>query len=621
MENLHPIDPTAKMIFDGVTDHAIIRTDVLGNICDWNAGAENVLDYKKEEMIGKNIAEIFTPEDREHHLDKVEMKLAVKNGKSEDKRWHLKKHGIRFYGNGIMNPLKDEKDHLIGFVKILSDETSKHQYEVLLKETQEHLQLALRSAHMGLWSINLQTNEITLSSELIKLFELDEDEKDIYRLFKKLVYPSDKVRSTRILENAIKFHTPYSDEFRIINSAGHMKWVLSRGSTNINSSGIPVFSGVALDVTHSKEIEESLQDIKERFDAATMSSKVGVWEYNIKSNTAWRSLSHDFLHGYKEAVKDWSLEIALSHVHKDDKEKFEHTLKEAIAQKQEWSIEYRIIWPDQSVHWILAVGHTLLDDKGEPSKVMGTSIDITKRKMAEKELEKTVEQLQNERDLRDRFVATLSHDLRTPLTAAKIGAQIVSRKVANEPDLLRTTHKISANMDRVDRMIRDLLDVSSIRAGQPLILKPEKIELRSMFQEIIDEMSTVYGDRFILLGDTFIVGTWDPDAIKRILENLLSNAIKYGSQNKKVTVTLKNISDTAQFHIHNEGNPIPQEYRAHLFEQFRRAETAKTGEQKGWGLGLALVKGFVDAHKGNINVNSSTEAGTTFTITLPKHLE
>ena len=113
------------LIEENVRDYAMFVADPEGHIASWNAGAERILGYTDAEAIGMNCAELFTPEDRQNGAVEQERGTAVKIGRAEDERWHVRKDGSRFWGNGIMTALKDEQGSLLGYVKILRDETQR----------------------------------------------------------------------------------------------------------------------------------------------------------------------------------------------------------------------------------------------------------------------------------------------------------------------------------------------------------------------------------------------------------------------------------------------------------------------------------------------------------------
>jgi PAS domain S-box-containing protein len=246
--------------------------------------------------------------------------------------------------------------------------------------------------------------------------------------------------------------------------------------------------------------------------------------------------------------------------------------------------------------------------------------DLTERTrlIQERDMSKSkVETLEADRDVREQFVASLSHDLRTPLAAARMGAQLLTRQQQLTMDNVnRLSMRIIDNVDRADKLIQNLLDVNRVKAGEKLPLNVSFCNLNQITQNTLDELTTVYGDRFVLLSKQNIEGYWDAIGIRRILENLCTNAIKYGARNSPVTVTLIETPHQAQIAVHNYGNPIPPDEQDQLFEKFIRSPSAQVGSEKGWGLGLTLVRGIAEAHGGRIRVESIVE-GTTFKVDLP----
>ena len=265
------------------------------------------------------------------------------------------------------------------------------------------------------------------------------------------------------------------------------------------------------------------------------------------------------------------------------------------------------------------------DAKGNPYGVYDHAIDVTDRVIDRKALEESknkllslVHELELEKELRVRFIAMLTHDLRTPLTIAKLSAQMLERKNELSPDEKSFLHRISDSLSRMDQMIRDLLDANLIRAGEKLPIEIELCEMNLIVSKAIGDLTTVHGDRFRFSPKNPIEGYWSQNGIRRILENLCNNAVKYGHENAPIMIELNETNEHIELSVRNDGPPIPLADQLKLFEPFKRTESANTSKQKGWGLGLALVKGIAESHGGKISIQSSDVAGTTFTVTLPR---
>lgn len=260
--------------------------------------------------------------------------------------------------------------------------------------------------------------------------------------------------------------------------------------------------------------------------------------------------------------------------------------------------------------------------EGEPYRIMATPREVTDRVMARRKTEAALLELEQERDLREKFIAALSHDLRTPLSVAKISTMILKRKPEDTELVKEMSERIVDNINRVDRMIRDMLDANRIKAGQPLPITTHECILNTVAEYVVKDLKDLYEAEIeIESTSNEITGYWDVTAIHRLLENLITNAVKYRTPGTVVTVKLESLKDFVEITVHNLGEVIPLEEQKTLFNLYHRADSAKKSEQKGWGVGLTLVKSLTEAHGGEVIVNSNEEEGTNFIIRLPYKIQ
>lgn len=244
---------------------------------------------------------------------------------------------------------------------------------------------------------------------------------------------------------------------------------------------------------------------------------------------------------------------------------------------------------------------------------------------ARREVQATVALLENERALREQFVSALTHDLRTPLTAAKMSAEVGVRTLALDATTesiekaRRLLRRIVDGIGRTETLIQDLLDTNRIKAGEPLAMDFEDVNLTDLVQECLDDLAAMHGKRFVLESSSPgpVHGKCSPTGVRRMLENLCGNAVKYGQPDTPITVRLNERHGVVAIHVHNVGPAIPPEDHQALFEPFRRLAPAQESGQKGWGIGLTLVRGIAEAHGGRADVESAVDEGTTFSILLP----
>ncbi|WP_194727346.1 sensor histidine kinase [Noviherbaspirillum malthae] len=217
--------------------------------------------------------------------------------------------------------------------------------------------------------------------------------------------------------------------------------------------------------------------------------------------------------------------------------------------------------------------------------------------------------------LRHQFVAALTHDLRGPLASVNTALELLL--VSNEPAKMKSyAVKAMDNLNRMDNMIRSLLDSMVDQAGGIRHLALSDFDIADVVKEVHTQAAMTHGVQFQIFGGS-VQGWWDREAIKRAIENLVGNAIKYGDLNKPVRISFTNAYERLILMVHNAGSPIPIDEQEYVFHIYNRTRGAKEGQMKGWGIGLAFVRGVAESHGGSIACDSAIERGTTFTLDIP----
>lgn len=210
------------------------------------------------------------------------------------------------------------------------------------------------------------------------------------------------------------------------------------------------------------------------------------------------------------------------------------------------------------------------------------------------------------------YVATLAHDLRTPLSTIGMAAALLAQ--GPEPDrAAELAARIRANVDRIDEMVRELLDTAALHSAQRLPLDISRFELRELAEEVLRDAPPRPGP-YQIEGEA-PPGHWCRRMLRRALENMVRNAWKYGDPDQPLRIVIGGARpQRASIAVSNGGAPIPRERLDDVFLLFHRH--AHNGVQ-GWGLGLPFVKHVAESHGGSVLIDSSAERGTTVTIDLP----
>ncbi len=223
--------------------------------------------------------------------------------------------------------------------------------------------------------------------------------------------------------------------------------------------------------------------------------------------------------------------------------------------------------------------------------------------------------------LKDEFLATLSHELRTPMTPILGWAQILQRNADGNPQVLQAAEVIERNARAQNRIIDDLLDMSRIVSGK-VRLDVRPVDLAQLIADSVDTVTTAAQARGIVIERDidptvgFVPG--DCHRLQQVLWNLLTNAIKFTGPHGQVVIVLRPVEGTVEVAVRDTGQGIGADFLPHVFERFRQADSSNTRQHSGLGLGLAIVKQLVEMHGGQVRVESPGEGkGATFTVSLP----
>ena len=223
--------------------------------------------------------------------------------------------------------------------------------------------------------------------------------------------------------------------------------------------------------------------------------------------------------------------------------------------------------------------------------------------------------------VRQDFVANVSHELRTPLSLIKSAAETLIDGGKLDPAITsRFLEIIDKHANRLTLLIDDLLLLARLDSGR-VELNLQPVVLRDAAQESLDDAALIARGRGVTLENAVPAGLRaqaDPERLRQVLANLIDNAIKYGRADGHVVLHGRALEGArVELAVQDDGPGIPPEATARIFERFYRVDKARSREQGGTGLGLAIVKNVIQAHGGDVRVESTAGAGTEFFLTLP----
>jgi signal transduction histidine kinase len=355
--------------------------------------------------------------------------------------------------------------------------------------------------------------------------------------------------------------------------------------------------------------EEKLHDAKELFRVAVETSNDVVFDWKPGGKIQWHSSLDTYGTGrlveFPETYEEW-----VEMLHQEDSRKVLDALQNHLEHDLPYNIEYRVVQAGGHFRWWLARGAAIRDVNGKAIRLIGTISDVTARKHYEDQLEQKNKEL-------ERFMYTISHDLKSPLVTISTFLTYLKQDMANG-DSLRIDQDMAymrSATDKMETMLMELLEL--FRVGKETN-RPEQVRLKEIYDEALllvaghisqrrvtvichEDDPTLYADRFRL---------------NAIWQNLVENAVKYmGSQSQpRIELGVEQQEDENVFFVRDNGIGIDAKYRENIFGLFNKLDMGTAGT----GLGLAMVKRIVESYKGSIWVESDGPGkGSCFRFTLP----
>ncbi len=378
------------------------------------------------------------------------------------------------------------------------------------------------------------------------------------------------------------------------------------------------------------QAEASMRASQSRLTIALEAAEIGDWDIDLATGLTRHSMQHDRCYGYDEPIAHWSTERFLSSIHAEDQPRVRRSVERALERRMPWQEDFRVVWPDGSVHW-LASRCAFLGEA--PGFVVGVVIDITSRKQAEElrlhsvRLEEKNRQIQEANRLKSEFLANMSHELRTPLNAVIGFAEILRSSSAVLPEAKRNEYlgHIADGGRHLLRLINDVLDLAKVESGK-FVLMPEPLQLPQLVREVTGVLRTEAARKGVTLdakvdpslGEVVL----DAGRLKQMLYNLLSNAIKFTGSGGRVELrALPEGERQLRIEVEDTGIGIAADDLPKLFNQFQQVHAGPAKQFGGTGLGLALTRHLAELHGGSVGVRSTPGVGSVFFLLLPRRLD
>jgi len=391
-----------------------------------------------------------------------------------------------------------------------------------------------------------------------------------------------------------------------------------------HSGVLTSFIAIKIDITERKEMELALRLSEERWHFALEASGQSVWDLNLVNDTVFFSDQGKIMLGYSASEIENRTGEWARHVHPNDLRPSLDELNRYLDGKVEmYQQEYRMRCKDGNYIWVLDRGKIVeWTNEGKPLRIIGTHKDITDRKLREEQLKRGIEKEKELNDLKSRFVATTSHEFRTPLASILMISDtlIAYNQRMDINQISARLVKIKNHILLLTNIVNNVLQLSKMQEGK-IKFNPKNVDLIAMSLHIIDGFNSGELHKNKIVFNTYfrsLVANIDEVLVVQAINNLISNAIKYSPEGSLINIDVNLGKDEFLFIVQDEGIGIPEKDIKHLFTPFFRA--SNTSNIQGNGLGLSIVRESLLLHGGKVSCSSKIGKGTTFVLHFPLEL-
>jgi PAS domain S-box-containing protein len=393
-------------------------------------------------------------------------------------------------------------------------------------------------------------------------------------------------------------------QYRVKHKDGSWAWLETIGVNHLNTPDIKALVGNFRNITDRKVAEEKLKENEERLNLALEAGNIGVWDWDIVNNKIRWTDKVFQIHEVEKKNFDGELEGYISRIYHEDKDRVEKAIQSALDNKDPYNIEFRIVTATNKIKWVFTSGKVLFD-KDKPVRMLGATVDITKRKELEKQ--------------KDEFLAIASHELKTPVTSLKAYGQMLQIMFEQKGDTASASalQKMDTQINKLTALISDLLDVTKIQSGK-LVMEEAEYDFNALVNEIIEQVKlTKQGYNIIKTSNESKMVRGNKERVGQVIANLIENAIKYSPGSDKIIIKTEQKDDYVQFSVQDFGVGIPQNIQDKVFDQFFRVGGDVSNTFPGLGLGLYISSEIIKRQNGKIWVESTEGKGSTFCFEIP----
>ena len=603
--------------FRTLASHApvgIFQSDAEGRCIFVNDSWCTMAGISAEQARGDRWLEAVHPEDQEQVA--AGWDAAVREGNpSESEFRFMRPDGRVTWLKGNAVPLRRFGGEATGYIGTIADITSGKEVETALRNSERMYRAIGESIDYGIWVCDPQGRNIYASESFLNLVGLTQEQCAEFG-WGEVLHPDDAEQTIAAWDQCVRTGDAWDIEHRFRGVDGQWHPILARGVPVRNDGGeIIAWVGINLDISELKQVENDLRESESRFRNMADNAPVLIWVLGVGG---CQFVNKEYLKFVGQPVEEVLGMGWADSIHPDDADSYLDAYLAAFERQEPFKAQVRMHRADGTYRWLSSTAAPRFRADGVFLGYIGSSVDIT-------DIKKSEEALREADRRKDDFLAMLGHELRNPLAGIVTGAQVLSMLKLND-EAGEMQGVIARQASFMSRIVDDLLDVSRIARGK-LRLRHQRANLCQLVRDTVEDYRKSHSlDQCALRLSVSDDDLWiwaDPARLTQAFSNIIHNGCKFSDGPNVVTVEVSadRAASTATIVVRDSGIGMAPETVAGIFEPFTQADTSLERSRGGLGLGLALARGLIQLHGGEIVASSAGLGhGAVFTITLPYSL-
>ncbi|MBU3694459.1 MAG: PAS domain S-box protein [Rhodocyclaceae bacterium] len=626
----------------GMIGAGFISADADGRILRMNPVAERLTGWTAAEAEQRLVSEVVTAVDARQDIGSVTRIAHLSSGgDTTTAAFALARRGggvARVRLTSTAN--RDERGEVRGMAMLIIDETE-------LKAAEKEVGRLAAIVESTSDAIVSSTPEGTITSwnqgaqELFGFRAAEALGKDIAMLVPDALQAEAAELAVKVMSGE---RVPHFDTQRLRRGGERVDVAITLSPVRDAGGEVVGYSAIASDVTERRRAQADLRESQTRLSYALDAAQLGTWEMDTTTGTFERSLRHDECYGYDTPQPVWTIDTYYRAIHPDDRDEVYADWQRTIfAEKRQWARELRILWPDQTEHWV-SVCAGVIEEPSKPMRVIGVIGDITQRKQAEQALLRASQlEAENRRVIEDRytaererrraaealaesqqsanrakteFLATINHELRTPLNGILGMAELARSPDVEEGVRRGYLNQIVISGKEMSELMGQVLDMTRIESGR-MELENVIFDLSTLLTSMRNTYAPIAAARGLDFhyrneGNLPRMVFGDPVRLRQIINNLVANALKFTLRGSVTLAARQIAANRYRFEVTDTGIGIEAEALGRLFQPYSQGSSDTQRDYGGTGLGLYICKQLAQLMQGDVGVRSQPDEGSVF---------